>query len=84
VPNLQTFLARQGASLPLSDEPADFHPGDIVTQMLPGNLPHVTLVTHLATADGARRLCVHNIGAGARLEDILFTYPQTGHYRFGM
>lgn len=82
VPNLQTFFARQGAGLPLSDTPADFRPGDIVTQMLPGNLPHIAVVTHLASPDGARPLCVHNIGAGARLEDILFAYRLTGHYRF--
>jgi uncharacterized protein len=82
VPNLQTFFMRQGAGLPLSDKPADYRPGDIVTQMLPGNLPHIALVTHLASRDGERPLCVHNIGAGARLEDILFTYRRTGHYRF--
>jgi uncharacterized protein len=50
--------------------------------MLPGNLPHIAIVTHLATGDGERPLCVHNIGAGARLEDILFTYRLTGHCRF--
>lgn len=82
VPNLQTFFARQGAGLALSDAPKDFRPGDIVSQMLPGNLPHIAIVTHLATPDGARPLCVHNIGAGARLEDVLFAFPLTGHYRF--
>lgn len=82
VPNLQTFFTRQGAALPLSDDASDFRPGDIVSQMLPGNLPHIAIVTHLASPDGARPLCVHNIGAGARLEDILFTYRITGHYRF--
>jgi uncharacterized protein len=82
VPNLQTFFTRQGARLPMSDTPSDFRPGDIVTQMLPSNLAHIALVTHLATPDGKRPLCVHNIGAGARLEDILFAYRLTGHYRF--
>lgn len=82
VPNLQTFFTRQGASLPLSDQASDFRPGDVVSQMLPGNLPHIAIVTHLASPDGARPLCIHNIGAGARLEDILFTYRLTGHYRF--
>ncbi|PVV27813.1 MAG: DUF1287 domain-containing protein, partial [gamma proteobacterium symbiont of Ctena orbiculata] len=27
-------------------------------------------------------LIVHNIGKGPRLEDILFRYPITGHYRY--
>lgn len=82
VPNLQTFFTRQRASLPISDSPGDFRPGDIVSQMLPGNLPHIAIVTHLASPDGERPLCVHNIGAGARLDDILFSYRLTGHYRF--
>ncbi|WP_368904718.1 DUF1287 domain-containing protein [Taklimakanibacter lacteus] len=82
VPNLQTFFARQGAGLTVTDRPSDFRPGDIITQMLPGNLPHIALVSHFASADGERPLCIHNIGAGARLEDILFSYRLTGHYRF--
>jgi uncharacterized protein YijF (DUF1287 family) len=82
VPNLQTFFTRQGAGLRLSDRPADYRPGDIITQMLPGNPPHIAIVSHFASADGGRPLCIHNIGAGARLEDILFTYRLTGHYRF--
>jgi len=44
--------------------------------------PHVVIVTHRASADGLRPLCVHNIGAGARLDDALFAFDLTGHYRF--
>jgi len=25
---------------------------------------------------------VHNIGRGPEVEDVLFTYPITGHYRY--
>lgn len=82
VPNLQAFFTRQGATLPVTDKARDYRPGDIVSHMLPGNLPHIALVSQFASADGGRPLCIHNIGAGARLEDILFTYPITGHYRF--
>ncbi len=82
VPNLQAFFVRQGAQLPVTDQPRDYRPGDVVSQMLPGNLAHIALVSHLASADGGRPLCIHNIGAGARLEDILFAYKVTGHYRF--
>lgn len=82
VPNLQTFFRRAGAALPVSDRGADYRSGDIVSHMLPGNLPHIGIVTDERSADAARPLLVHNIGAGARLEDVLFTYPITGHYRF--
>lgn len=82
VPNLQRFFARQGAALSSSDSALDYRPGDIVTQLLPGNLDHIALITARANADRSRPLLVHNIGAGARVEDILFTYAITGHYRF--
>lgn len=82
VPNLQTFFKRQGASLPVSVSGKDYEPGDIVTMNLPGALTHIALVTHRASADGARPLCVHNIGAGARLEDMLFAFELSGHYRY--
>ena len=82
VPNLQTFFARQGAGLTVTQKPSDFRPGDIITQMLPGNLAHIALISNFASPDGQRPLCIHNIGAGARLEDILFAYRLTGHYRF--
>ena len=82
VPNLQAFFKRAGAALDISANGADYRPGDIVSQMLPGNLPHIGIVADERTPDGARPLLVHNIGAGARLEDVLFAYPVTGHYRF--
>lgn len=82
VPNLQAFFKRAGAALPVSENAADYRPGDIVSQMLPGNLPHIGIVVDERTVDGVRPLIVHNIGAGARLEDVLFAYPVTGHYRY--
>lgn len=82
VPNLQAFFKRMGAALPVSDRPDDYQPGDLVSQMLPGNLPHIAIVTHKSSADGQRPLVVHNIGAGTRLEDRLFEFEITGHYRY--
>jgi len=82
VPNLQTFFERRGAGLPVSGNPEDYLPGDIVSQMLPGNLPHMAIVTHRRSADGERPMLVHNIGAGTRLEDRLQAFEITGHYRF--
>lgn len=84
VPNLQTFFKRAGAALAVSETGADYQPGDIVSQMLSGNLPHIGIVADERTPDGARPLLVHNIGAGARLEDVLFAHPVTGHYHYGV
>ncbi len=81
VPNLATFFARHGRSLkPSQSDATVYAPGDIVTWMLPGNLPHIGLVT--AQRRNGRPLIVHNIGAGAQIEDMLFDYPITGHYRY--
>lgn len=82
VPNLQAFFRRADAGLPVSKDAADYRPGDIVSQMLPGNLPHIGIVSDERISDGGRPLMVHNIGAGARVEDVLFAYPITGHYRY--
>ena len=41
VPNLRAFFERKATSLSVSDDPSGYLPGDIVSQMLPGNLaPH--------------------------------------------
>ena len=82
VPNLQTFFDRHGIAMPPTDQASDYRAGDIVSWMLPGNLPHIGVVTDARSADSERPLIVHNIGQGPRLEDMLFTYPITGHYRY--
>lgn len=82
VPNLRTFFSRIGAELPLDDGPTPYLPGDIVTWKLPGNLDHIGIVSDRRTEAGVP-LILHNIGAGAKEEDILFAYPMTGHYRIG-
>ncbi|MEM1263730.1 MAG: DUF1287 domain-containing protein [Pseudomonadota bacterium] len=82
VPNLRRFFERHGTSLPVSRDPAAYRPGDIVTWTLPGNLPHIGIVTDRRSTDGRRPLIVHNIGSGPMLEDRLFAFEITGHYRF--
>jgi uncharacterized protein YijF (DUF1287 family) len=82
VPNLQTFFSRHGEILPVTHEAGDYQPGDIVTWILPGNLPHIGIVTGRYTTDSGAPMIVHNIGRGPRLEDMLFAYPITGHYRY--
>lgn len=82
VPNLQVFFKRHGEELPVSGDSGKFLPGDIVTWMLPGNLPHIGIVTDKIEAPTGHRMVVHNIGSGPKLEDMLFDYPITGHYRY--
>jgi uncharacterized protein YijF (DUF1287 family) len=81
VPNLQTWFARQGWTVtPTGKDAADFKPGDLVTWMLPGNLPHIGIVSERTNSLGTP-LIIHNIGRGTREENILFDYRITGHYR---
>ena len=81
VPNLQTYFKRSGYKLDVTKDATRFQPGDLVTCTVPPNLPHVMIVSDKKTAEGVP-LVIHNIGSGAREEDVLFTYPLTGHYRW--
>lgn len=82
VPNLMVFFSRKGESLAVTENPADYLPGDIVTWDLGGNVPHIGIVVDAKSAQGGRHLIVHNIGQGPRREDALFAWKITGHYRY--
>ena len=82
VPNLQVFLSRHGVILPITKNGKDYKAGDIVTWMLPGNLPHVGIISNEVDRATLHPLVVHNIGAGPKLDDMLFSYKITGHYRY--
>lgn len=82
VPNLAVFFQRKGVVLPVTTRRDDYKPGDLVTWNLPGNLPHIGIVTDLESSISANPLIVHNIGSGPKLEDMLFDYRITGHYRY--
>jgi uncharacterized protein YijF (DUF1287 family) len=81
VPNLQAFFTRHGTALGTSSKAGDYLPGDIVTWTVPPRLPHIGIVSSEKSAAGVP-LVIHNIGAGTRLEDTLFAFPITGHYRY--
>ncbi len=81
VPNLQRYFERMGSELSVTQEARDYQPGDLVTWMLPGNLPHIGIVSQRKSERGDRFLIIHNVGQGPRQEDFLFNYPITGHYR---
>ncbi len=82
VPNLMVFFARKGESLVLSSRADDYAPGEIVTWDLGGNVPHVGLVVDQKSPQSGRYMVVHNIGQGPRMEDVLFNWKVTGHYRY--
>lgn len=79
VPNLRVFLKRKATSLPVTEDAADYKPGDLVTCMV-GNRPHIMIVSDRTSSDGTP-LIIHNIGSGAKEEHSLFAYKLTGHYR---
>jgi uncharacterized protein YijF (DUF1287 family) len=82
VPNLMAFFERKGKSVGVSSDAADYRPGDVVTWDLGNSLTHTGLVTNYWSTDSKRYMIVHNIGGGARVEDVLFSWRVTGHYRY--
>ena len=82
VPNLQVFFSRYGQVLSISNNAKDYSPGDLVTWMVPGNLPHIGIVTDKYDKETGNPMIVHNIGRGPELEDMLFSFKITGHYRY--
>lgn len=83
VPNLQTYFTRRGKDLPLLGENGDYKPGDIVSWDLNGKgMTHIGLVSNMWNEKTGRYLIIHNIGSGARIEDRLFEWKITGHYRY--
>ncbi|MES2464018.1 MAG: DUF1287 domain-containing protein, partial [Armatimonadota bacterium] len=81
VANLMTFFKRQRKALPVTTNPADYRPGDIVAWELPGSRLHIGLVSDLPVSGSKRRAVIHNIGAGTQAEDVLFAWKVLGHYR---
>ncbi|HVZ38901.1 MAG TPA: DUF1287 domain-containing protein [Candidatus Kapabacteria bacterium] len=81
VPNLMTYFGRMGRSLPITADPGDYLPGDVVAWELGNGLLHVGVITNARSMATHRLLVVHNIGAGAQLEDVLFAWRLVGHYR---
>ncbi|WP_346882812.1 DUF1287 domain-containing protein [uncultured Algibacter sp.] len=81
VPNLMVYFKRQNAQKPITNNPKDYMPGDIVCWNLGGAITHIGIVVDRKSNDGKRNLIVHNIGSGQVLEDSLFDFKIIGHYR---
>ena len=82
VPNLMTFFERRGAALSTDLDKDPPLPGDLLTWSLPGNLPHIGIVSDRQNLSGDQYLVIHNIGAGTKEEEVIGRFILTGHYRF--
>ena len=82
--NLEVFFKRHGQSLPITKNAKNYKPGDLVTWNLSSerSIPHIGIVTNKKSFFTGNPMIVHNIGLGPKLEDILFTYKITGHFRY--
>lgn len=80
--NLMTFFSRNGETLPVSQNPLQYQPGDIVCWNLGNNILHIGLVAGDKSSDGKRYLIIHNIGSGQVLADCLFDYEIISHFRY--
>ncbi len=76
VKNLQAYFEAKGYRVK-----GKFLPGDIVVWKLPGsNLDHIGLCSNKLNRDG-EPLIIHNVGAGAKEEDVLREYKIVDHFR---
>ncbi len=83
VPNLMTYFARKGKSLATTAGSENFLPGDVVTWDLGGGYDHIGIVTNVWFKTSQRYLIAHNIGNnGTHMDDSLFAWKITGHYRY--
>jgi uncharacterized protein YijF (DUF1287 family) len=79
--NLMKYFERKGKSLPISDAATDYQPGDIIAWELTSGVDHIGIVTNMLSESADQYLIVHNIGAGTRIEDVMFAWTIKGHYR---
>jgi uncharacterized protein YijF (DUF1287 family) len=80
VKTLMVFFRRNGVVLPVSSDPADYAPGDVVVWDLVAG--HVGMVMDREDPRSGRPLLLHNVGRGPMIEDVLFSWPVLGHYRY--
>lgn len=81
---LRRYFRRFGQSIPITKDPDNFRPGDLVTYYVPDGTfskTHIAIVSDQKTSNG-RPLVIHNRGYGVQLEDWLFAAKITGHFRY--
>ncbi len=81
VANLMTFLKRRGSALPITDSPADYLPGDLITYDLGSQIGlHIAIVSNIRGNNGYQK--IHNACCGTKLENIPPSWKINGHYRY--
>jgi len=73
--NLMRYFERKGFSIPVSENPEDYLPGDIIANEI-----HIMIVSDRKTEQG-EPLIIHNIGSGAREEKGFHPNIISAHYR---
>lgn len=53
-----------------------------VTWDLGGDVPPIGITVDHRAGGSARYMLVHNIGEGPKMQDVLFRWKITGHYRY--
>lgn len=86
VENLIVFFRRNGESLPITGRAADYQPGDIITWDLHNGkgkvMGHIGMIVDRKALLSRRYMILHNIGYGPKIEDVLFDWKITGHFRY--
>ncbi|HEY6305770.1 MAG TPA: DUF1287 domain-containing protein [Candidatus Angelobacter sp.] len=82
VPNLMVFFSRKGTELAITAKAKDYAPGDLVAWDLGNGALHIGMVVDQKDPLSNRYMIVHNIGAGPKMEDVLFEWKIIGHYRY--
>ncbi len=81
---LRRFFSRAGTALPITGDPANYKPGDLVTYYMPKgwlSKTHIAIVAAEKSPAGVP-LVIHNRGWGVQSEDWLFAERITGHFRY--
>ncbi|MDX1920064.1 MAG: DUF1287 domain-containing protein [Candidatus Caenarcaniphilales bacterium] len=86
VKNLSKFFQRKGKILPITDNPCDYKPGDIIvwdTSFGNKKLDHIGIVANSkALWCSGRYQTLHHGWGNPREDDSLFLWPITDHYRY--
>ena len=82
VPNIATFLRRKNKMVTVTHKAGDYLPGDIVVWKLSNGRKHMGVVSNVRVGETDRCKIVHNIGAGTVLQDALFGFVITHHFRY--
>lgn len=81
VPNLEQFWSRSGARLTIPARESEWRAGDLFSSLVGGSLPHTGIVSDRLSASGGV-MVIHNIGGGAREEELADAGRMIGRFRW--